>query len=236
MPRRSSDISAPARDQPPRQLPEPAAVLFDLDGTLVDTVGTRLEAWLRAFAEFQIPADRDRVKALIGSDGRRLARVVAESAHVPIDTERASAIDRRAGGIYNELNTDPRLLPGVKDALAALDARGVRWAIATSSLEEQVVASVDALMLARRPLIVDGSHVAQAKPAPDLMLRACVELQVNADRTWCVGDAVWDMQAAKSAGMPSIGVRTGFATTEELVAAGAWLVVDQLDGIIPLLG
>jgi HAD superfamily hydrolase (TIGR01509 family) len=211
-------------------------VLFDLDGTLVDTVGTRLEAWLRAFAEFQIPADRDRVKALIGSDGRRLARVVAESAHVPIDTERASAIDRRAGGIYNELNTDPRLLPGVKDALAALDARGVRWAIATSSLEEQVVASVDALMLARRPLIVDGSHVAQAKPAPDLMLRACVELQVNADRTWCVGDAVWDMQAAKSAAMPSIGVTTGFASAEELEAAGAWLVIDQLDRLIPLLG
>src|ERR1700745_2333820 len=223
MPRRSSDISAPARDQPPRRLPEPAAVLFDLDGTLVDTVGTRLEAWLKAFVEFQIPADRDRVKALIGSDGRRLARIVAESAHVAIDTQRASAIDRRAGGIYNELNTDPRPLPGVKDALAALDGRGVRWAIATSSLEEQVVVSVDALKLARRPLIVDGSHVAQAKPAPDLMLRACVELQVKPERTWCVGDAVWDMQAAQAAGMPAIGVTTWFERAEALEAASGWV-------------
>jgi HAD superfamily hydrolase (TIGR01509 family) len=234
-PRRSSDISVRAPDDRSR-LPEPAAVLFDLDGTLVDTVATRLAAWLRAFDEFHVPADRDQVKALIGSDGRRLARVVAESARVAIDPQRASAIDRRAGEIYNELNTNPRQLRGVKEAIAALDARGVKWAIATSSLAAQVMASVDALVLARRPLIVDGSHVAQAKPAPDLMLRASVELDVSPDRTWYVGDAVWDMQAAKSAGMPSIGVTTGFATAEELEAAGAWLVIDQLDRIIPLLG
>ncbi|HEV2476973.1 MAG TPA: HAD family hydrolase [Candidatus Dormibacteraeota bacterium] len=211
-------------------------MLFDLDGTLVDTVSTRLEAWLRAFEEFQIRADRDQVKALIGSDGRRLARVVAESAHVAFQAEQASAIDRRAGEIYNELNTDPRPLPGVKETLAALDARGVRWAIATSSLEAQVRASVDALVLTRRPLIVDGSHVAQAKPAPDLMLRASVELRVSPARTWCVGDATWDMQAAKSAGMPSIGVTTGFATAGDLEAAGAWLVIDHLDRMIALLG
>jgi HAD superfamily hydrolase (TIGR01509 family) len=211
-------------------------VLFDLDGTLVDTVATRFEAWLRAFDEFQIPADRDQVGALIGSDGRRLAQVVAESAHVAIDSQRASSIDRRAGEIYNELNTNPRPLSGVKETLAALDARGIPWAIATSSLEAQVRASVDALMLVRRPLVVDGSHVAQAKPAPDLMLRASVELGVRPDRAWYVGDAVWDMQAAQSAGMPSIGVTTGFATAEELEAAGAWLVIDQLDRIIRLLG
>jgi HAD superfamily hydrolase (TIGR01509 family) len=217
-------------------LPEPAAVLFDLDGTLVDTVATRLEAWLRAFDEFQIRADRDQVKALIGSDGRRLVRVVGESDHIRIQTQQASAIDRRAGEIYNQLNTSPRPLPGVKETLAALDARRIPWAIATSSLGAQVRGSVDALLLARRPVIVDGSHVAQAKPAPDLMLRASDELRVSPERTWCVGDAVWDMQAATSAGMPSIGVTTGFATAEDLEAAGAWLVIDHLDRMIPLLG
>ena len=211
-------------------------MLFDLDGTLVDTVATRLEAWLRSFDEFQIPAGRDQVKALIGSDGRRLARVVAESANVAIDSERASAIDRRAGELYNELNRNPRPLPGVTKTLAELDARGVTWAIATSSLEAQVRASVDALVLARRPLIVDGSHVAQAKPAPDLLLRASIELRVSPQRAWYVGDAVWDMQAAKSAGMPSIGVTTGFATAEDLAAQGAWLVIDHLDRMIPMLG
>ena len=211
-------------------------MLFDLDGTLVDSAPTRLEAWLGAFDEFQIPADRDQVKALIGSDGRRLARIVAESAKVEIQAEQASAIDLRAGEIYNVLNTNPRPLPGVKETLAALDAKRIAWAIATSSLEAQVRASVDALALARRPLIVDGSHVAQAKPAPDLMLRAAVELAVSPDRTWCVGDAVWDMQAAKTAGMPSIGVTSGFAAAEDLEAAGAWQVIDRLERIIPMLG
>jgi HAD superfamily hydrolase (TIGR01509 family) len=211
-------------------------VLFDLDGTLVDTVATRFEAWLRAFDEFQIPAGRDEVAALIGSDGRRLAQVVAESAHVAIDSQQASAIDRRAGEIYNDLNNDPRPLPGVKETLAALDARGIPWAIATSSLAAQVRASVDALVLARRPLIVDGSHVAQAKPAPDLILRASVELRVSPERAWYVGDAVWDMRAAKAAGTPSIGVTTGFATAEDLEAADAWLVIHHLDQMVPLLG
>ena len=211
-------------------------MLFDLDGTLVDTVEARLEAWLRAFDEFRIRADRDQVKALIGSDGRRLARVIADSARVAIQSKQASEIDRRAGAIYNEPNTNPRPLLGVKETLAALDARGVTWAIATSSLEAQVRASVDALELARRPLIVDGSHVAQAKPAPDLLLRASVELRVSPNGTWYVGDTVWDMEAAKAAGMPSIGVTTGFAAAEDLEVAGAWLVIDQLDRIIPLLG
>lgn len=211
-------------------------MLFDLDGTLVDTVEARLEAWLRAFDEFRIRADRDQVKALIGSDGRRLARVIADSARVAIQSKQASEIDRRAGEIYNELNTNPRPLLGVKETLAALDAGGIMWAIATSSLEAQVSASVEALELARRPLIVDGSHVAQAKPAPDLLLRASIELRVSPNGTWYVGDAVWDMEAAKAADMPSIGVTTGFAAAEDLEAAGAWLVIDQLDRIIPLLG
>ena len=210
-------------------------MLFDLDGTLVDTVGTRLEAWLRAFAEFQMPAGREEVAGLIGSDGKRLAGVVAESGGTTIGPERAAEIDRRAGEIYNELNVNPRPLPGVQATLAALDACGVTWAIATSSLREQVRVSVDALKLSRKPLIVDGSRVAHAKPAPDLLLQACKELRVSPGATWYAGDSVWDMQAAEAAGMLSIGVTTGFATAAQLKAAGSALVVDRLERIVPML-
>jgi HAD superfamily hydrolase (TIGR01509 family) len=218
-----------------RTLPTPAALLFDLDGTLVDTVSTRLEAWLGAFAEFHIAAASGEVAKLIGSDGRRLAQIVAAEANVDIDVGTASAIDRRSGEIYNELNTDPRPLPGVKELLGELEARGIIWAIATSSLEAQVRASVDALRLNSRPTIVDGSHVANAKPAPDLLLTAVAELRISSPDTWYVGDSVWDVQAAKSAGMPSIGVTTGFAHAEALDAEGAWLVVGGLDELIALL-
>jgi len=214
----------------------PDAFIFDLDGTLVDTVGTRIAAWLQTFEEEGIPATRAQVAAMIGSDGRRLARLVAAEAGRPIDDDgRAEAIDRRSGEIYSELNRDPRPLPGARELLQVLDLKGMRWAIATSSRPEQVGASVDALGLPRRPAIIDGSHVAQAKPAPDLLLHAARELGVDPSRTWYVGDSVWDMQAARAAGMRAVGVATGAATVRDLEASGASMTVRDLAELVVLL-
>jgi len=213
----------------------PDAFIFDLDGTLVDTVGTRIAAWLQTFEEEGIPATRAQVAAMIGSDGRRLARLVAAEAGRPIDDGRAEAIDRRSGEIYSELNRDPRPLPGARELLQVLDLKGMRWAIATSSRPEQVGASVDALGLPRRPAIIDGSHVAQAKPAPDLLLHAARELGVDPSRTWYVGDSVWDMQAARAAGMRAVGVATGAATVRDLEASGASMTVRDLAELVVLL-
>jgi HAD superfamily hydrolase (TIGR01509 family) len=213
----------------------PHAMVFDLDGTLVDTVETRIAAWLRTFEEHGIPTGREQVARLIGSDGRRVARLVAEAAGMPIDAERADAIDRRSGEIYSELNTNPRPLPGAIELLRALDERGLPWAIATSSRPEQVEASIDALKLARRPTIVDGSQVENAKPAPDLLLAAATKLGVEPLRSWYVGDSIWDVQAALAAGMQAIGVASGSATTGDLEEAGAQLIVDELSELIPLV-
>jgi HAD superfamily hydrolase (TIGR01509 family) len=213
----------------------PAAVVFDLDGTLVDTVETRITAWLRAFMEYGIPADRERVAKLIGSDGRRLARVVAESAGHAIDARLVEQVDRRAGEIFSELNSDPMPLPGGRELLHALDDAGLRWAIATSSRPEQVGKSIDSLKLSTPPTIIDGSRVEQAKPAPDLLLFAARELGVEPSRVWYVGDSIWDMQAARSAGMPAIGVASGSATADELEAAGASLTVDNLSELMPMI-
>jgi HAD superfamily hydrolase (TIGR01509 family) len=175
------------------------------------------------------------VAKLIGSDGRRLARIVAEAAGEAIDAGRAEEIDRRAGEIYSELNTDPRPLPGASELLQALNERGLPWAIATSSRPQQVDASINALGLSRRPTIIDGSQVEHAKPAPDLLLFAARELGVEPAQTWYVGDAIWDMQAAMAAGMPAIGVASGSATAEELEEAGAWLTVDHLGQLMHLI-
>jgi HAD superfamily hydrolase (TIGR01509 family) len=216
-------------------LTPPGALVFDLDGTLVDTVETRIAAWLRTFEEFDMPADRDQVALLIGSDGKRVARLVADTAGRPIDDARAEEIDRRSGEIFSELNTDPQPLPGATDLLRDLDERGLLWAIATSSRREQVDVSIDALKLSRRPTIVDGSQVKHAKPAPDLLLAAARELGVEPSRAWYVGDAIWDMQAARAAGMPGIGVVTGSATAEDLREAGATVTVENLHGLSELM-
>jgi len=199
----------------------------------VDTVETRIVAWLRTFEEQRIPANRELVATLIGSDGRQLARVVAEAANQTLDSGREEEIDRRAGEIYSALNVDPKALPGAIDLLKTLYERNRRWAIATSSRREQVDASVRALALPRRPIIIDGSNVEHAKPAPDLLLFAARELGVEPSRSWYVGDAIWDMQAAAAAGMPAIGVVSGSASGGELAGAGALFTVKDLTELVP---
>ena len=217
-------------------LPTPRAVLLDLDGTLVDTVETRIEAWLRTFDEFGIPAERGFVAGLIGSDGKHLAREVAAAAAREVDDGLAEQIDHRAGEIYSDLNIDPRPLPGVGELLDALEARGIPWAIATSSRRQQVGRSVHALNRPHEPMIVDGSSVERAKPEPDLMLAAAAQLDVAPSDCWCVGDSTWDMRAATAAGMTAIAVLAGSAVSaDELGAAGATLCVARMDELIAAL-
>jgi len=219
-----SDTSTEADESPaPEPVPHPGGMLFDLDGTLVDTVNIRIEAWMRTFAEIGFPAERKHVAGLIGADGKRLAMEVAAIGGRRLSDDRAQAVDRRAGEIFSELNRDPRPLPGVVELLRALDAAGVPWAIATSSRMEQVSTSVDALGLPRPPTIVDGSHVAQAKPAPDLLLYAAEQLDLPTSRCWYVGDATWDLRAARAASMVGVGIATGAVTMDALRAAGARL-------------
>lgn len=209
----------------------PEAVIFDLDGTLVDTVERRIDAWLQAFQEFGIPTTREAVSPLIGSDGKWLARRIAGEAGQELTDERAEALDERSGEIYQELNVDPRPLPGAGQLLDALDRARVPWAIATSSRREQVWASVDALRLPHDPLIVDGSHVEHAKPEPDLLQLAAEQLKVDARRVWYLGDSTFDMRAAAAAGMHPVGVTTGSADAGALREAGAAEVVDSLSEV-----
>ena len=149
-------------------LPLPEALVFDLDGTLIDTVETRIAAWLDALAEAGTPTTREQLAPLIGLDGKRLASEIAALAGKPIDDARAEAIDRDSGERYERLNRAPRPLPGVGELIDAIEARRIRWAIATSSRKDQVTASVASLGLRAEPMIVDASHVeareARARP------------------------------------------------------------------------
>jgi HAD superfamily hydrolase (TIGR01509 family) len=214
--------------EPDTDLPRPAALIFDLDGTLVDTVEARIQAWLAVFAEEGIPADRAQVAGLIGADGRELARVVAARASIELEPGRDEEIDERCGRIFAELNRRPRALPGAVALIARLESTRIPWAIATSSRREQAKPSVDALGLSSEPLVVDGSHVEHAKPAPDLLILAARELHARPEGCWYVGDSTWDMLAAVAAGMIAIGVTTGAVDAPTLLHAGARHVVATL--------
>lgn len=207
----------------------PQGILFDLDGTLVDTVPARIDAWTVALEEAAIPATRAQLEPMIGMDGRQLAREAAEAGGRRLGEDDAEEIDRRSGELFDARNRDPRPLPGAREMLLALDAGGLTWAIATSSRREQVAASIAALELPSEPRIVDGSHVEHAKPAPDLLLLGARELGIAPDACWYVGDSTWDMRAAVAAGMVPIGILAGAAVDEAALRdAGASVVLATL--------
>ena len=213
-------------------LPEPAALLFDLDGTLVDTLRVRLEACSRTFERVGILVDRDRLAGYLGSDGRWLAGEIGRAAGRELDYAATDDLDRVAGSIFDELNTSPTPLPGATELLTALEESHLSFAIATSSQRGQVAASVAALRLPSPPPITDGGDVAHAKPAPDLLLASAAQLGIPPERCWYVGDSTWDMLAAVRARMVAIGVTTGAVNAEGLLAAGASVAIDSLAAML----
>ena len=223
---------------PPRNvaLRYPAAVILDLDGTLVDTVEARIEAWIDALQRAGIRATRATVGRRIGMDGQRLAAELARLAGVAVDEAGVARIDRDAGEAFARLNTEPRTLAGAHELFGALERDRIPWAIATSSRREQVSASVGALRLATPPAIVDGATVRKAKPAPDLLLAAARVLGADARDCWAIGDSIWDIRAAKAAGMAAIAVSAGsYLTGPALAAAGSDATVDTLAGVVGLI-
>lgn len=217
-------------------LTRPAGLIFDLDGTLVDTVPARIAGWVEALAEIGITADEAEIAPKIGMDGKRLAREVAAAHGRRLSDDEAEAVDKAAGAAFDRRNTAPRPLPGLASVLAAAERHGIRWVIATSSRREQVGASVAALGLDSPPELVDGLQVKHAKPAPDLLLLAASRLGLAPERCWAIGDSIWDVRAAVAAGMAAIGVTAGSAVSEaDLAGAGAARVVGALEELADLV-
>jgi HAD superfamily hydrolase (TIGR01509 family) len=212
-------------------LEAPAAILFDLDGTLVDTVALRVRAWHDTFAHFGFEVAPESLGPWMGSDGRWLAREQARLAGREMDWAASDEADKMSGAIFDRLNTNPSPLPGAAELLDAIERSGMTWAIATSSQPGQVQKSVDALRLPAAPPITDGSHVKNAKPEPDLLLAAAAQLKVPPERCWYVGDSTWDMLAGTRAGMCGIGVTTGAVDAETLLGAGASVAIATLEAL-----
>lgn len=210
----------------------PRAIIFDLDGTLVDTVGTRVDSWMDVFPTFGIQPEPTFLAPLMGSDGKLLARMVAEEYGVPLAPGADVQIDIAAGERFRILNAHPKGLPAAAEILETLSACGTPWAVATSSLPLDARQSVASLGLSSTPIICDGADVEHAKPAPDLLLKAAGLLGVEPAHTWYVGDSKWDMLAASAAGMAAIAVMTGATDEVELRNAGADAVYPTLQELL----
>ena len=200
------------------------ALVFDLDGTLVDTVYAHVFAWQRAFAEVGLPIDGWRIHRRIGMSGGLFVRAVGREIGRPLSDAEAEAIQRRHGELFRELLPDRRTLPGATSLLAELHELGVVHGIATSGRRPEIDGSLEALGVGAGTVVVERGDVTRAKPEPDLFLACAERLGVSPDECYVVGDAVWDLLAARRARMLSVGLLSGGYGENELIQAGAFRV------------
>jgi HAD superfamily hydrolase (TIGR01549 family) len=198
-------------------------MIFDVDGTLVDTNPTHVEAWRRAFREFGFEVSRDRIVPEIGKGGDKLVPSVLGPA---LDERLGDALRAAQKKEFLALaeRTRFRVFPGTEEILAVCRDRGIRTAVATSSNDKHLDATLASAGLDLRPLVdavVTKSDADASKPSPDLVLAAVSELGVPAADCAMVGDTVYDGQACQAAGIAFLGVMTGPASEAELLEAGA---------------
>jgi HAD superfamily hydrolase (TIGR01509 family) len=199
-------------------------LIFDLDGTLVDTVYGHVFAWQRALAEAGLAIEGWKVHRRIGMSGGLFARAVAREAGRPLTDDEATRIQDRHGELFRSLLPDRRPLPGAIDLLRDLRERGVLYGIATSGRHPEIDLSLEALGVPSGTVVIDRGDVLRAKPEPDLFLRCQEELGVTPADCYVIGDAVWDLLAARRAGMLSVGLLSGGYGWDELTSAGAFRV------------
>jgi HAD superfamily hydrolase (TIGR01509 family) len=200
------------------------AVIFDLDGTLVDSVYAHVLAWQRVLDEAGLTIPAWRVHRLIGMSGGLLTRAAAHETGREISDQEAEALQKRHGAVYTELLPVRRPLPGAVDLLRHLRETAIAHGIATSGKREDARPSLQGLDLPEQTVVVDRSDVQRAKPEPDLFLECQRRLGIPPEECYVVGDAVWDLLAARRAGMLSVVTLSGRYGEEELARAGAYRV------------
>jgi HAD superfamily hydrolase (TIGR01509 family) len=205
------------------------ALIFDLDGTLVDTVYAHVFAWQRAFAEEGLPIDGWRIHRRVGMSGGLFTRAAAREVGRELAVEEAEALQRRHGELFRELLPERRPLPGAVEVLRDLRESGVTHGIATSGRRPEIDKSLEALGVGEETVVVERGDVTRAKPEPDLFLACAERLGVPAGQCYVVGDAVWDLLAARRAGMLAVGLLSGGYGENELLAAGAYRVYRDAD-------
>jgi HAD superfamily hydrolase (TIGR01509 family) len=200
------------------------ALIFDLDGTLVDTVYAHVFAWQRALAQCGLSIDGWRIHRRIGMSGGLFTRAVARELGRGLTDDEAAQVQSLHGEIFRELLPERRPLPGAPELLADLRERGVTHGIGTSGRRPEINASLEALRVPPETVVVERGDVARAKPEPDLFNECARRLGAAPGECYVVGDAVWDLLAARRAGMLSVGLLSGGYGSDELERAGAYRV------------
>jgi HAD superfamily hydrolase (TIGR01509 family) len=203
----------------------PAPVfLFDLDGTLIDSVYQHVIAWRAALSRLDIDLSVWRIHRRIGMSGGLFVSALLRETGRTLSEKDIALLQRVHSEEYLAQADSVRPLPGAAELLAALTERGVPWAIATSGYRATAGHALQMLGLPEDAPMITRDLVRHAKPDPDLFLAAASLLGVETGVAWVVGDSVWDLLAARRAGALGLGVMSGGYGREELERAGAYRV------------
>jgi HAD superfamily hydrolase (TIGR01549 family) len=205
-----------------------SAFLFDLDGTLVDSVYQHVLSWHDALQVAGIELSVWRIHRRIGMSGGLFTNALLRETGIAITPELTQRLRSLHSEAYTARAGQIRALPGARELLAHLTAVGMKWAIATSGRMETARHTLDILGVdpALVP-VVTRDQVRHAKPDPDLFIAAAARLGVDIEHSVVFGDSVWDLLAARRARALGVGLLSGGYGKEELERAGAYRVYDD---------
>ncbi|NLF29405.1 MAG: HAD family phosphatase [Planctomycetes bacterium] len=207
----------------------PLAVIFDMDGVLIDSYDAHYESWRRLAAEQGAPYTREQFAR---SFGRTSREILAEQWPVPMAAAEIPAADRRKEELYRRIiRADYPGMAGAVELVRALHGAGFALAIGSSGPRANIEVVLEQTGAGGLfGAVVSGEDVHRGKPDPEIFQIAAARLGVAPDRCAVIEDAPLGVEAARRAGMTPIAL-TGTATREQL--AGAALVVDRLDELSP---
>jgi HAD superfamily hydrolase (TIGR01549 family) len=203
------------------------AFLFDLDGTLVDSVYQHVLAWREATQAAGIELPVWRIHRQIGMSGGLMLHALLRETGRPVSKEDAERIQLIHAEVYAKQAPSLRVLPGAQELLDMLTASRVPYAIATSGRLHSAQHTLKLLTLHPGVPVVTRDQVRRAKPDPDLFLAAAEQLNVPIAKCIVVGDSVWDLLAARRASALGVGFLSGGYGREELERAGAYRTYDD---------
>ena len=200
------------------------AFVFDLDGTLVDSVYQHVLAWREALEAAGIQLAVWRIHRRIGMSGGLLVNALVRETGRRLGADEVAHLQSEHARAYARHAAEVRPLPGARALLDYLSRASVPWAIATSGRLASARPALDALGISADAVVVTRDAVARAKPDPDLFVTAAGRLGVDATDAVVVGDSVWDLLAAQRARALGVGLLSGGYGEEELERAGAYRV------------
>jgi HAD superfamily hydrolase (TIGR01549 family) len=200
------------------------ALIFDLDGTLIDSVYPHTLSWQQTLNEIDMPVPAYAIHRYIGISGKLLVKALSRARGRAFDREAIERLEQRHDALFRELGALQQPLPGAVQLLEFLRQAKIPHGIATTGKRPEISGALRALGVDSTTIVIDGSHISDAKPEPDLFLECQEELGIPKSECTVLGDAIWDVHAARRAGISSVGLLTGGLSAQELFNAGAMRV------------